>query len=61
MNGATEEPWPATKIEPSKNNAIAIGNNQYFFRFFKNVKYSIKSLNMKLSLCWLNYHHLEFS
>jgi len=48
MNGATEEPWPATKMEPSKNNAIAIGNNQYFFRFFKNVKYSIKSLNMKL-------------
>ena len=48
MNGATEEPWPATKIEPNKNNDIAIGNNQYFFRFFKNVKYSIKSLNIKL-------------
>lgn len=48
MNGATEEPWPTIKIEPNNINAIATGNNQYFFRFFKNEKYSNKSLNIKL-------------
>ena len=50
MNGATAEPWVNTIKPPNKNNIIIIGNNQYFFRTFKNSQNSFIKLILKLIL-----------
>ena len=48
INGATAEPWLNTISIPNNAKTIIIGNNQYFFRTFKNSQNSLINSIIKI-------------